>query len=947
MKFKSGSSEFVAVRSYSRWDEVKQRRETWQETTDRYVHFIKSERDGLIPSKVLKKIHEKILNFEVAPSMRAMWSAGPAAKFDNTAMYNCSFGSVNYIEAFSDALYILMNGTGWGYSVEKKEIDKLPIVTKLDQTKVIAKYVIPDNKSGWADSVKVLMENLYKGQEVEFDYSQLRPKGARLMTMGGRSSGPAPLISLHSYIKEILFNAQGRKLTSLECSDIMNQIAESVVVGGVRRSSEISFSDLDDELMRHAKDFPFPPRRYMSNNSAIYHKKPTAVEFLKEWSALASSGSGERGIFNLEVAKKRSPIRRDASKIQGSNPCVTGDTEILTDDGYKQIQDLVGQETKIWNGFNWSKVIPEVTGKNQELVTVNFSDGRSLTCTKYHKFHIAQGYTGKSNKINAQDLEPGMKLIKHEFPVIEHGPELVNPYTTGVVAAEGMELCKTVMVYKPKEMCLSRLEDVKSSRWEINNERHRIVLKSTPMSKLFVPLDYNLKSKLEWLAGLFDGDGTELKEGGLQLVSVNRPFLADLQKLLSTVGVQSKVLFANKAGYRMMPDNKGLGENKSYWCQDAYRICIGAVQMQTLKSLGLKCERMAFDKYPQRDASQFISIVDVTDAGIADTVYCFTEHKRNLGIFNGVITGQCNEILLRSQQFCNLSEVVVTAEDDLDTLMDKVETAVWIGVIQSSFTHFPYLSKQWKKNCEEERLLGVSLTGQFDNPELLSADALKALKQKAIKVAKHASQKMGLEMPTAITCVKPSGTVSQVVDSSSGIHPRFSKYYIRRYRISANDPLFKMIKAQGVKLTPENGQESLSENEVSTWVLSYPIKSPEGSKTKDEVSAIDQLEWYKKIQLNWCEHNASMTVYVKDSEWFEVGNWVYKNWDIINGVSFLPFDGGKYKQAPYEEINKDQYEKLLEKQVILDYSELKKYEMEDNTEGAKTIACSGDKCELI
>lgn len=621
--FNNPASEFIYIRTYSRWLEDKKRREVWEETVDRYVGFLLEEKGSLIPDKVLRKIREKIVNFEVMPSMRALWTAGSAAKFDNTCMYNCSYANIESIESFGEALYILMCGAGFGFSVENKYVNKLPTVTPLQDTYKYIKIKIVDDKAGWADSVKQLMTALYAGHDVEFDYSALRPKGARLMTMGGRSSGPAPLITLHSFIREVFSKAQGRKLTSLECHDILNQIAESVVVGGVRRSSEISLSDLDDIDMRNAKNWPMPSRRAMANNSAVYLDKPSAVEFLKEWGSLAASGTGERGLFNLTAARNSSPSRRDKNLIMGTNPC--------------------------------------------------------------------------------------------------------------------------------------------------------------------------------------------------------------------------------------------------------------------------------------------------------------------------------SEILLRDKQFCNLSEVVIRPEDDLDTLFDKVETATWLGIIQSTFTYFPYLSKKWKDNCEEERLLGVSLTGQMDNEKLLTPDTLKALKNKVIKVAKHASSKMGINMPTAITCVKPSGTVSQLVDCASGLHPRFSKYYIRRYRISVTDPLFKLLKEQNIKLTPENNQ---TEENADTWVVAFPIAAPDGV-TKDQVSALDQLEWYKKLKTNWCEHNASITVYVKDEEWFEVGNWVYKNWDIINGVAFLPFDGGKYQQAPYEELTKEQYVEMHKNMPFINYSKLSSYELEDSSEGAKTFSCVGDKCDLI
>ena len=620
--FKNEVAEFIYKRTYSRWLEEENRREDWPETIERFIGFIISERPD-IPEKTVNKIRKYMMEFAVMPSMRFLWAAGPAAKADNTTIYNCSFAKINSIEAFAECLYILMCGTGFGFSVEQEEINKLPEVPEIKSGLPVKPILIEDSKKGWADSVKTLMECLYDGQNQYFDYSGIRPEGARLMTMGGRASGPQPLVKLHDFIRETMHNAQGRQLTSLEAHDICNQIAEIVVVGGVRRSSQISLSDLHDKDMRHAKEWPFPIKRAMANNSAIYREKPSAGEFLTEWAALALSGTGERGIFNLEAAQNKAPSRRYAPLIQGTNPC--------------------------------------------------------------------------------------------------------------------------------------------------------------------------------------------------------------------------------------------------------------------------------------------------------------------------------GEIMLRDMEFCNLSEVVVRAEDDLDTLLDKVETATWLGVIQSSFTNFPYLRETWKKNCDKECLLGVSLTGQMDNPSILSSDALKALKSRVIRISRKASGILDTKMPTATTCVKPSGTVSQLVDSASGVHPRYSQYYIRRYRISANDPLFKMMKDVGVPCNPENGQ---TEEDANTWVLEFPVKSPEGCITRKDVTALDQLSHYKNLQHNWCEHNASMTVYVRDDEWFEVGNWVYKNWDIINGVSFLPYDGGHYKLAPYEEIDVHSYERLIKDLPRIVYSELANYESEDNTQGKQELACSGDKCDI-
>jgi len=620
------SSEFVYTRTYSRWIEEKNRRETWSETVDRYINFITEKKGKDLPDGLLNKIKDKILKFEVLPSMRAMWAAGLAAEYTNVCLYNCSAVVIDTIDAFAETLYLLCCGVGVGFSVQHEYISKLPKIPPIGGIYSNGLYIVPDNKEGWAESVKVLMTSLYEGKDIEIDYSLIRPAGTRLKIMGGRSSGSEPLMMLHRYIRDVFYSAQGRKLTSLECHDIMNQIAEIVVVGGVRRSSQASLSDLNDVTLATAKKWPFPLRRMMSNNSAVYKEKPTAIDFLKEWSELASSGTGERGIFNLYAIKKNAPERRDKNKILLSNPCM--------------------------------------------------------------------------------------------------------------------------------------------------------------------------------------------------------------------------------------------------------------------------------------------------------------------------------EIGLRNMQFCNLSEVVIRNDDDLESLLEKIEIATWIGVIQSTFTDFPFLRNKWKENCEEERLIGVSLTGQMDNKELLSDIVLKTLKNKVLKIAKLASKILNINMPAATTTVKPSGSVSQLVNSSSGIHTRYSKFYIRRYRISTHDPLCKMLKYQNIKIMPEVGQENLTEDKISTWIIEFPIKSPDTSIVRNDMTAIEQLEWYKHLIKNWCEHNASTTIYVKEHEWVEVGNWVYKNWDFINGVSFLPYDGGKYKLAPYEEITEEKYLELLKEFKPIDYTMLTQFEKNDTTDGAKTFSCVGDKCEL-
>lgn len=646
------AQEFVFYRTYARWVDELGRRETWEETVGRYFKFFKGKFGAKVPAKVWRECESRFLAMEAMGSMRALWGAGPALETNNIIGYNCASLVFKDLQSAVELFYILMCGTGAGFSVEREYISQMPVVARWTG-EGLGVHVVGDSREGWATALKAGLEAWFAGKDIEFDVSQVRPRGARLKTMGGRASGPDPLVKLLNFVRDIVSKAQGRQLTSVEWLDIGNMIGDVVVVGGVRRSSEISFSDLDDVGMRHAKDFPMPPHRYMSNNAAVYHGRPDMITFMKEWTALAASGSGERGIFNLDAAMKASP-RRKGSKHLRTNPC--GEINLRADTG----------------------------------------------------------------------------------------------------------------------------------------------------------------------------------------------------------------------------------------------------------------------------------------------------------------------------QFCNLSEVVVRSNDTFSSLAEKVKSAVWMGAMQAALTDFPFLRPSWKEACEEERLLGVSLTGQMDAPRLMTAERLSDLLEVAIKECRKACKAIGINMSVAITTGKPSGTVSQLVNCASGAHARFARYYIRRYRISATDPLYRMLKDQGVKFLPENDQgpadvearrqtlifagraaeeakvlvPDWTEDSVMTWVVAFPEAAPAKAITRNEVSAIDQLEWYKKLKLNWCEHNQSITVFVKDQEWLQVGAWVYDNFDHLSGVSFLPFDGGKYQQAPYEDLTKDEFEKMVASFPVIDYSKLSQYEFDDNTTGAKALACSAAGCEM-
>jgi len=620
---------FIATSRYARWLDDEGRRETWSETVTRYVDYM-SEKVG-IDENTSNEIWVAIHNLDVMPSMRALMTAGPALDRDNTAGYNCSYLPVDDIKSFDEAMYILLCGTGVGFSVERQYVDKLPEVPEVlvdSQTTI----VVRDSKEGWAKAFRMLIALLYAGEIPTYDVSMIRPAGARLKTFGGRASGPAPLVDLFKFTINMFKEAKGRKLSSYDCHSIMCKVGEIVVVGGVRRSAMISLSNLSDIRMRHAKTgqwWETAPHMALSNNSVVYTDKPDSETFLREWTSLVESKSGERGIFNRVSAKKQAMKneRRDPNYDFGTNPC--------------------------------------------------------------------------------------------------------------------------------------------------------------------------------------------------------------------------------------------------------------------------------------------------------------------------------SEIILRPHQFCNLTEVVIKDGDRDDDIEKKIRIATILGTAQATLTDFPYLRKIWRTNTEEERLLGVSLTGIMDNIHtncnLVDMDKrLPRYKQVAIDTNKEFAKKFGIQESTAITCVKPSGTVSQLCDSASGIHARHSKYYIRTVRGDNKDPLTKFMIDQGVPSEPCVMKPD------TTTVFSFPMKSPKGSRIRDELSAIDQLNIWLIYQEHWCEHKPSITVTVRENEWLDVGAFVFKHFDKMSGVSFLPHSDHVYQQAPYQECTKDEYNDMLSRMnTRINWSKLRDYEVSDTTSGSQTMACSGDSCEVV
>ncbi len=634
--------EYIHKSRYARWVPSEHRRETWEETVSRYVNYFGTK----FPDFPTHEVYKSIVNLQVMPSMRALMTAGPALERDPMAGFNCAFVAIDDVRAFDEILYILMCGTGMGFSVERQFINNLPIIGAkiipdadgIPVIKTVDKFtsidtviVVRDSKGGWASAFRELIMHLYAGNIPQWSTEKVRPAGTKLKTFGGRASGPQPLVDLFNFTVETFKKALGRKLNSVECHDLVCKIADIVVVGGVRRSALISLSNLSDDRMRGAKSGQWwvtEPQRALANNSAAYTERPQMDLFIKEWTSLIESKSGERGVFNRAAAVKKAleSGRRDASKVVGVNPCA--------------------------------------------------------------------------------------------------------------------------------------------------------------------------------------------------------------------------------------------------------------------------------------------------------------------------------EITLRSAGLCNLSEVIIRKDDSLSMLLHKIRVATIIGTYQSMLTEFRYVRSIWKRNQEEERLLGVSLTGIMDHPILSTTSReseqwLKAMKAHAIDVNKEWASKLGINQSVAITTVKPSGTVSQLVDSASGIHPRYSEYYIRTVRADKKDPLAKLMREQGFPV------EDCVSKPDSTDIFSFPVQGPSHAVFRNDRTALEQLEHYLMFQTHWSEHNVSITVYVKDEEWLAVGDWVYRNFDKLAGVSFLPHSDHSYRQAPYTECTKQEYEDLLARMPEFNWDKLSNFEKDDATVNTKELACTAGSCEYI
>lgn len=857
---------YIHLSRYARWLDTENRRETWAETVRRYCNFFEERFPGVYPAE---HVYDSIVNLRTMPSMRALMTAGTALDKDEMAGFNCSYVSVDHIRAFDEILYILMCGTGVGFSVERQHIASLPTISETMHP-VDTMITVADSKIGWASSFRALVGMLYNGQIPSWDVSKIRPAGAKLKTFGGRASGPQPLVDLFEFTTAMFKRAAGRKLNSVECHDLVCKIADIVVVGGVRRSALISLSNLSDDRMRVAKSGQWwidNGQRQLANNSAAYTEKPDIEIFLDEWTSLIKSKSGERGIFNRVAAKKKAAEygRRDPEHDFGTNPCLHPDSLVETIYGRMRIADIT-EPTSVYTMLADGSLgvrkasAAWVSKRDAATIVVTIASGKEVRCTPDHKIFIeGRGW------IEAQDIHIGDRVVH--------------------------------LVRNRRGAAYSGVKLTTQGKRDFVME-HRLVWEAVNGA---VPDGYDIHH--------VDGDTYNNEIDNLECLSH-----ADHARLTACEQSNDHQVQGQAGRFVTHPASKG-----------------GA------KTIVPMPEEL------RSNIHQYATVVAIREGERTD-VYDMTVEGTHNFIADFVVVHNCGEIILRPNGLCNLTEVVIRAGDTIDELLDKVRTATIMGTFQSTLTNYRYVRSVWRKNAEEERLLGVSMTGIMDHdilsqPTKEAAEWLDLLRLAAVETNKIWAAKLGINQSVAITTVKPSGTVSQLVDSASGIHPRYSEYYVRTIRADKKDPLAKFMRERGFPV------EDCVMKPEGVDIFAFPVKAPAHAVLRNDMTAIQQLEHYLMFKNHWCEHNPSITVYVRENEWLAVGDWVYNHFDDVGGVSFLPHSDHSYRQAPYQECDEAKYNALVSVMPICDWADLSKFELEDATTGTKELACSAGSCE--
>lgn len=977
-------AKLVYYRTYSRWLPDEGRRETWKETCVRAVEYNCS----LARTSVYEaqRLFTNMFNLKQFISGRSLWIGGSeASKKTKLANFNCSFVVIDSIKSLCDLFYLLMVGTGVGVRILPKDVSKLPkfrnnvilhsqynphstkqrgreyTITEQEDDMFVIK--IGDSKEGWVEALRAYLNFMVSDTNCNhllIDYTEIRVKGSTLSSFGGTASGYESIMDMftkiHHVIQDGKFSSKPEhgKLRPIHCLDICNLIGQNVVVGGVRRTAEIAIIDPHDDECIHAKDNiqPGMEHRYMSNNSIYQEEKPSREKIHELFNSIRTSG--EPGIINVAEAKRR---RKD---FAGVNPCFSPDTEVLTKEyGYIRIVDIVDEDVTVWNGYDWSVVTPRVTGYDQPMYRIYLSNGNELECTDYHKF-VLQG----DERVEACDLTIGDKLEKWEFPVIEQQETMnsmyddsdIDPYIHGFYAGDGVQNKPLIWLYGDKRKLAPIFED-NSCTITQGEDRDTVRLPKQFSKKLVPDVGDSVRHRLRYLAGLLDSDGcVNSEDGALAITSIDKDFLIRVSRLLNTLGCHATVSKMKDGGFKELPVNDGSDTKKEYFCQPCYRLIISAWYAKHLMQLGLRTHRLVLTADPNRNASRFITVIYIERIRNCPTVYCFTENKNHTGVFNGVMTGQCAEILLPPNAVCNLTTVnmVSFVNDDGTVDWDGLELAFTLSARAGyRMTCVDLELEGWNEAHHRDRLTGCSMTGWQDFIAKMSNSVLRRAGGKVgilkwlrsiVHEAGHTiSDELKTPVPLLMTALKPEGSLSLVANGvSPGVHWQHSPYFIRRIRVNAHDPLALTAKELGWQIHPEVGQDMET---ATTIVIDFPVHSP-ATVTKADVPAVEQLKEYILFQEYYTDMNTSNTITVKPEEWDEVEDFVYNHWDSMLGVTFLELNSTYYPLMPYEECTKEEYEELKSKMKAFDPVLLNNLELSTRNMG-KEFEILDDRSECV
>jgi ribonucleotide reductase alpha subunit len=928
-------SDIIIYNKYAKYIPALKRRETWEEICDRNaaMHLKKFPQ---LEDSIRAVYTDYVKTKKVLPSMRSMQFGGRPIELNHTRIYNCCLLPVDNVVAFGETMFLLLGGTGVGYSVQKHHIEKLPVIQGPKTTR--RRYLVSDSIEGWGDAVKMLLKAYAEGRaNPDFDFRDIRPKGATLVTAGGKAPGPEPLRICLENLRTVLNGAVGRKLTTLECHDMQCHIADAVLSGGIRRAAMIAFFSHDDLDMVTCKSgawWELNPQRGRANNSAVLHRDEIDQDaFQRLWQRVEESNAGEPGVYWTN------------DKEILSNPCFRGDMELLTSEGYKRIDSLVGKEFLNVNkdgnltaGKVWSTGVKPV-------VEVRFRHSRagrkpSLYVTPNHTFMLNDGteceakdlagkrlmpyFTGKAIPRVQEDFKAGFMLGDACLT------DAANPDKAGIVVCIGENDVEVADIFG---VTLS------------DNHRHYLQSARSLVDKYGLPVTQTFDRQLgdnrsdDFLMGLYSANGCVIASGKRVALKTTSKLLAQqVVEWLQAKGMTPYVT-TNKAKRIQWP-------NGEYESRESYDVNLAGlenlIRFAEVVSFvhGYKREALA---QAIRESSPTVSAV--LSAGEAE-VFDFTEPETHWGIVNGVVAHNCVEATLRMFSFCNLTTVNASDVETQDELNKRVAAATLIGTLQASYTDFHYLRDEWKKVTEEDALIGVSMTG-IGSGRVLKLDLTEAARI-VVTVNKDVASLVGINTAARTSLLKPEGTASIVVGSSSGIHAWHAPFYRRRMRLGKNEPLYAYVKAN----FPELVEDCHFKPHLEA-VLTIPQKAPEGSILRDE-SFLDLLERVRRFNQEWIapghnrgvqKHNVSCTISLKPDEWEACGEWMWKHRNEYNGISVLPYDGGTYIQAPFEDCTEEEYNAMMSLLHSIDLTQV--IETDDATGFTQEAACAGGQCEVI